>query len=142
MNENEIQYLEKAINNENNESLIDLTFNKIEKKKREILDELRLSKKEKKDLLKRLEDYRYVEEIQELQIGNYIRWIDLINPENLELQTGAILSEIKIEENTILVLKNLFSKKFFQINMEENLLFQKLSDQEKVILYAVDYVCK
>ena len=47
---------------------------------------------------------------------------------------------IKIEENIILVLKNVVSKKFFQINMEENLLFQKLSDQEKVILYAVEHL--
>ena len=28
----------------------------------------------------------------------------------------------------------------FQINMEENLLFQKLSNQELVILYALEYV--
>lgn len=142
MNEDEIQYLEKALDNENNKSLSNLTFDKIDRKKREILDELGLTKKETKELLKKLEDYRYVEELQELNIGNYMRWIDLNDPDNLELKNGAILSEVKIEDNIILVFKNFISRKFFQINMEENLLFQKLSDQEKVILYALDHLDK
>ena len=140
MNENDIDYLTKAINNENNESLLNLTFDKISKKKNIILQELQLSKKKISELETKLEDYRYVEELQELNVGNYIRWINLNNPENLVLSNGAILSEVKIEDNIILVLKNIVSKKFFQINMEENLLFQKLSDQEKVILYAIDHL--
>ena len=142
MNSDDIQYLEKILNNENNESLMNLTFDKIDTKKREIVDELSLSKKETKELFKKLEDYRYVEEMQELRVGNYIRWINLNDPDNLELKNGAILSEVKIEDNILLVLKNFISRRFFQINMEENLLFQKLSDQEKVILYALDHVCK
>lgn len=142
MDENEIQYLEKALDNENNESLMNLTFDKIDKIKRKTLEKLVLSKQDTKELLKKLDDYRYVEEIQELQIGNYIRWIDLNNPDKLELNTGAILSEIKVEEDVILVLKNFASKKFFQININENFIFQKLSNQEKVILYALDHVCK
>ena len=142
MNSDDIQYLEKILNNENNESLMNLTFDKIDTKKREIVDELSLSKKETKELFKKLEDYRYVEEMQELRVGNYIRWINLNDPDNLELKNGAILSEVKIEDNILLVLKNFISRRFFQINMEENLLFQKLSDQEKVILYALDHLCK
>ena len=142
MNDDEMKYLEKAINNENNESLINLTFDKIEKKKREILEELDLSKKEIKDLLKRLEDYRYVEEMQELQYGSYIRWINLNNPEKLELKNGAILSDIKVEDNIVLVLKNFVSRRFFQINMDENFIFQKFTDQERVILYALDHLEK
>jgi len=142
MNKEEIEYFEKAVNNENNEQLMNLTFNKIDKKKREILDELHLSKDETKKILKKLEDYRYVEEIQELQIGNYIRWINLNDPDNLDLTNGAILSEIKVEDNIILVLKNFISRKFFQINMAENFIFQKLSDQERVILYVLDHLEK
>ena len=139
MNENEIEYLEKALNNENNELLMKLTFNKIDKKKKDILDELNLSKKETKILLKKLEDYRYIDEMQELQYGSYIRWIKLNNPDNLKLTNGGILCEIKIEDNIILVFKN-NTNLFFQINMEECLLFQKFTDQERVILYAVDCI--
>ena len=141
MNDSEINYLEKALNNENNQSLCNLTFHKIEKKKREIIDELQLSNKESKELLKKVDNYRYVEEMQELQYGNYLRWINLNNPEDLKLAIGGVLCEIKIEDNIYLVIKN-FMNRHFQINMDENLLFQKLSDQEQVILYALDYVNK
>ena len=139
MNEDEIQYLEKALNNENNESLINLTFDKIDKKKREIFEELDLSTSEIKKFLKKLEDYRYIEEIQELQYGNYFRWINLNNAENLKLTTGGILCEIKVDNNIHLVFKNNMNR-FFEINMEENIIFQKLSDQERIILYALDHL--
>ena len=142
MNIDEIEYLEKAINNEKNDSISNLTFDKIDKKKKEILEELDLSKTKVKELLKKLEDYRYVEEIQELQLGNFIRWINLNEPENIELvKVGGILCESKIEDSINLVIKNPMNR-HFQINMEENLIFQKLSDQERVILYALDYVSK
>jgi len=151
MNDDEMKYLEKAINNDNNESLVNLTFDKIEEKKREIFDELGLSKKKMKEFLKKLEDYRYVEEINELQYGNYLLWINLINsktveiidnPENLVLtKMGGVLCEIKIEDNINLVIKNPMNR-FFQISMDKILLFQKLSDQEKVILYALDCLDK
>mgnify|MGYP001164212281 FL=1 len=139
MNEDEIQYLEKALNNENNESLINLTFDKIDKKKREIFEELDLPTIQIKKFLKKLEDYRYIEEIQELQYGNYFRWINLNNPENLKLTTGGILCEIKVDNTIHLVFKNNMNR-FFEINMEENIIFQKFSDQERIILYALDHL--
>lgn len=149
MDDNEVQYLEKALNNDNNQSLMNLTFEKIDKKKNKIINEFELTKRDSNLILKKLQDYRLIEELPELQIGNYIRWINLSikddknYPENndcIELSKGAILSEIKIEENIILVLKNYGSKKFFQINFENNIIFQKLSNQEKIILYALDHI--
>ena len=145
MDDAEIKYLEKAINNENNESLSNLTFDKIERKKKEILSELDFSQEKTNKLLKKLENYRYVEEIPELQIGNYMRWINLndleiLNDlEKLKLNNGSILCEIKIENNIILVFKN-YMNKHFQINMDENLLFQKFTDQEIIILYALEHI--
>tara|TARA_B100001057_G_C22648885_1_gene871287 strand:- start:406 stop:831 length:426 start_codon:yes stop_codon:yes gene_type:complete len=141
MNEDEIKYLEKALNNENNESLINLTFDKIDKKKREIFEELELSRSKIKKFLKKLEDYRYIEEIQELQYGNYFRWINLNNLEDLKLTSGGILCEIKVDNNIHLVFKNNMNR-FFQINMEDNFIFQKFSDQERIILYALDHLEK
>lgn len=141
MNSTEIEYLETALTNEKNESIINLTFDSIDKDKREILGELELSQKITKNLLKKLDDYRYIDELVQLQYGRYIRWINLKDPENLKLRNGGILCEIKIDNNIILVLKNNINR-FFQINMEENLIFQRLSDQEKVILFALDYLDK
>ena len=139
MNEDEIAYLEKALTNENNENITKVTFKEADKKKQELLYEIGLSPGEQKKLIKKLEDYRYVDELPELQEGRYIRWINLTNPDNLKLTNGGILCEIKIEDSVILVLKNNMNR-FFQLNMDECLIFQRYSDQEKVILYAVDYL--
>ena len=141
MDENDVHYLEKILTNETNENITNLTFKEIDEKKREIIGELELSNLAAKDLLKKLEDYRYIDEMPDLQIGRYIRWINLTNPEQIKLTNGGILCEIKIEDAVILVLKNSMNR-FFQINMNENLVFQRLSEQERIILYAIDLVNK
>ena len=141
MDENDVNYLEKILTNETNENITSQTFQVIDEKKREIIYELELSNVAAKDLLKKLEDYRYIDEMPDLQIGRYIRWINLTNPDKIKLTNGGILCEIKIEDAVILVLKNSMNR-FFQINMNENLVFQRLSEQERIILYAIDLVNK
>ena len=139
MNENEIAYLEKALVNEKNENIMELTFAEVERKKRTILEELKLSRMELKTLLKKLEDYRYIDELPELQQGRYLRWINLTNPDRLKLTNGGILCDVLIENNIVLILKNNMNT-IFRINMDKCLIFQKFSDQERVILYAVDFI--
>ncbi len=141
MDENDVHYLEKILTNETNENITNQTFQEIDEKKREIIGELELSNLATKDLLKKLEDYRYIDEMPDLQVGRYIRWINLTNPEQIKLTNGGILCEIKIEDAVILVLKNSMNR-FFQINMDVNLIFQRLSEQERIILYAIDLVNK
>ena len=118
---------------------MELTFAEVERKKRTILEELKLSRMELKTLLKKLEDYRYIDELPELQQGRYLRWINLTNPDRLKLTNGGILCDVKIEDNVVLVLKNNMNS-IFHINMDKCLIFQKFSDQERVILYAVDFL--
>ena len=139
MNENEIAYLEKALTNEKNENIMELTFKEVERKKQKILEELNLSKMELKTLLKKLDDYRYIDELPELQQGRYLRWINLTNPAKLKLTSGGILCDVLIENNIVLILKNNMNT-IFRINMDKCLIFQKFSDQERVILYAVDFI--
>jgi hypothetical protein len=141
MNENDIHYLEKALSNEKNEDIVNETFQEIDKNKENILNELELSKKDTKILLKKLEDYKYIDEFPDLQIGRYIRWINLNNHENIKLTTGGILCDIKMDDSIALVFKNNMNR-FFQINMDEALVFQRLSEQERIILYAICYVNK
>ena len=139
MNENEIAYLEKALTNEKNENIMELSFKDVERKKQQILEELNLTKVELKKILKKLDDYRYIDELPELQQGRYLRWINLTNPAKLKLTNGGILCDVKLEDNVVLVLKNNMNI-IFHINMDKCLIFQKFSDQERVILYAVDFV--
>jgi hypothetical protein len=137
MDETELQYLEKALTNETNEGITKLTYKYIDTQKKEIITNLELPKKTMKELLEKLEDYRSVDEMQELIEGRYLRWIKLTDPENIKLAAGGILCEIKIEDSIVLVLKN-YRNRFFQINFDENLIFQHLTTQERIILFAID----
>ena len=142
MNEEAMQFLNHSLNNDNNESINNLTSELIKERKETILNELPITKKELGNLTKKLKGYRYVEELQELHIGCYIRWIKLKNLEDeIKLTNGALLCDIKIEDNILLVCKNNMNK-IFNVNMSENLIFQKLTDQEKIILYAIDCLSK
>ena len=142
MNEEAMQFLNHSLNNDNNESINNLTSELIKERKETILNELPITKKELGNLTKKLKGYRYVEELQELHIGCYIRWIKLKNLEDeIKLTNGALLCDIKIEDNILLVCKNNMNR-IFNVNMSENLIFQKLTDQEKIILYAIDCLSK
>tara|TARA_R110001599_G_scaffold235219_1_gene434414 strand:+ start:232 stop:660 length:429 start_codon:yes stop_codon:yes gene_type:complete len=142
MNEEAMQFLNHSLNNDNNESINNLTSELIKERKETILNEVPITKKELGNLTKKLKGYRYVEELQELHIGSYIRWIKLKNPEDeIKLTNGALLCDIKIEDNILLVCKNNMNR-LFNVNMSENLIFQKLTDQEKIILYAIDCLSK
>ena len=134
-------FLEKSLTNESNKNISKLTFYTINKNKLDIISDLYLNNKEKNTLLKQLKEYQYIDELPDLIEGRYIRWINIINPHNIKLTNGGILCEIKMEDYVTLVMKNRMNK-FFQINLDENLIFQKLTDQEKVILYAIDLVNK
>ena len=142
MDEDIMQYLKTSLDNENNESIFDLTNSIIKERKEEIINELPITKKMKNEFIKKLKEYRYIDELQEFHIGCYIRWIKLDNPEEeLKLTNGAILISIKLNNNVSLICKN-FMNSHFTINFDENLIFQKLSYQEQIILYSIDNIDK
>ena len=60
-----------------------MTFSKIKNIKNDILQKLQLDKETLKDYHKKLKNYRYIDEINELKYGNFIRSINL-NKETLD----------------------------------------------------------
>ena len=138
-NNNIIPLLEASLNNTNNKNISKLTYDSINKEKELILNELALSKKMKNEILKKLKDYQYIDEYPQLIEGRYIRWMNIRSPNNIKLANGGILCEIKIKDSILLIMKNK-NNNFFQINMDESLVFQRLTNQEKIILYAIDLI--
>jgi len=142
MDEDIMQYLKTSLDNENNESIFDLTNSIIKERKEEIINELPITKKMKNEFIKKLKEYRYIDELQEFHIGCYIRWIKLDDSEpEIKLNNGAILISIKIDDNVSLICRN-FMNRFFTINANDTLIFQKLSYQEQIILYSIDNIDK
>jgi hypothetical protein len=134
----------KALDNESNESLLNFTTEKLIETNLNILKELKLTRKDTLEILNKLKNYKYLDEMNELKYGTYLRWIPIENPEEIYLTKGAIFCEMKItDDGVFLVCKNLgFSSKHFQIAMDKNLIFQKLTQQELVLLSALDHLSK
>ena len=140
----DIPKLLKALENESNSGMMNFTSKKIKEMNLNILKELHLKEEETFNLYQKLLFYKYIDEMDELKYGSYLRWIPIHNPLLINLTKGAIFCEIKIkEEGVYLVCKNHgFKSNHFQIKLDENLIFQKLSEQELVLLSALDHLVK
>ena len=140
----DVQKLLKALDDESNETLLNFTTDKMREMSLNILKELHLPKKDTLEILNKLKDYKYVDEMNELKYGTYIRWIPIEDPTNIHLTKGALFCEMKItDEGVFCICKNYgFKSRHFQISMDKNLIFQKLTDQELVLLSALDHLSK
>ena len=142
MSEEYIETVIKSLDNEKNENIMQLTNAKIKEQKNNILQKLQLERSKLKSFHEKLKDYRYVDEISDLQFGYYLRWIPLKNPDDIRLMNGAHICDIKILDDGVhIVCRNGYNR-FMQLNLDENLVFQKLTDQEKIILKTLDYLKK
>jgi len=142
MSEEYIETVIKSLDNEKNENIMQLTNAKIKEQKNNILQQLQLERSKLKSFHEKLKDYRYVDEISDLQFGYYLRWISLKNPDDIKLTNGAHICDIKILNDGVhIVCRNGYNR-FMQLNLDENLVFQKLTDQERIILKTLDYLKK
>lgn len=129
-----------ALNNDNNEAVVDLDYATIAKHKNELLQQLNLPKEELMKLHKQLKTYRCVNTLEDLRFGSYVRWISLKNPERIKLTNGGIVCDIQEKQGDIIIKCKNKMNMLFQFKLSEVLLFQKLSEQEEVILKALKYL--
>lgn len=138
----DINKLLTALENEDNASVIQLNYEKIASEKNTILQQLHLPKELLKTLGKQLKAYRYVVELDDLRYGSYVRWLSLKTKDkaSVKLTNGGLLCHLKqVKDDIHLVCKNSRGM-LFQLNMTENIIFQKLNEQEQVILSALKYL--
>jgi hypothetical protein len=138
----DVELLLKALDNEDNTKMIHLTTKRLNQIKTDMIKELLLPPAKSKEILTKLKQYMYIDEMNELKYGAFLRWIHMVDPDNLFLSPGGILCEVNITENgVVLVCKN-FAHRYYQVKMDECLIFQKLSGQEQVLLAALDHLDK
>ena len=137
-----VDNLVASIEDEQHEDIINLTRAQIAKEKNDILQTMQFEGSDVKSYCKKLKHYRYVDEINQIKHGNYIRWFNIKDPKNIKLVTGAFFMEFKIlDEGCHLLCKTVYNK-IIQIILDDCIIFQKLSDQEQIILSAVEYLKK
>jgi len=152
----DIDKLLHALNNEGNEAIVDLDYRKIAKAKNDILQQLNLPRADLITFQTKLKLYRYIDDLADIRYGSYIRWISLKNPSVIKLTNGGIICDIKAHnavgksaagannevagaDDIIIKCKNKMNH-IFQIKMSEVILFQKLTEQEQVILSALKLI--
>ena len=136
----DVNKLLKALDNEDNENVFNLTNKEIKQTKINVLKDLELDKKVFANFINKLKQYRYIDEVNDLKYGAFIRWIPLKDPDNIYLTIGGIICEIKVTDNGIKIICKNHAHKHFQIHFDENMIFQKLSAQEKILLTALDHL--
>lgn len=137
----DINELLKAIDNENNESILQLTSSEIKKQKNDILQKLGVKGETLVDLHKRLADYRYIENLEQLNYGAYVRWIDIRDPKEVTIGKGGYICDMKASEDSVMIKCKVTTRVrsiFFIFDFNTSLVFQKLTNQEKVLLFDMD----
>ena len=135
-----VDSLMSALDNEKNDSIMNLTTAKIQETIFNILKELHLDRQVLIDYFKKLKGYRYVDELNDLKYGGFIRWIPLTDPDYLPLNQCGIICDIKIADDGVYIVCKNFMLRHYRFKMDECLIFQKLSSQEMIILSALDHL--
>ena len=135
----ESDLLDKALDNQQNAILLKLNNKQIAQMNKQVVCSIpRISASASISHIKMLKGYRYVDEISDLKTNVYIKWIRIDTPN--KLTKGAISCSVKITNEGMLVMcKNHFGR-FFYLNMEECVIFQKITNEENVILSAMDFI--
>ena len=128
MSELQIDQLLGALENETNTSIMELTNSKIKKWKNDSLQRVQIKGKELKE--------------RDLQFGCYIRWIPLKNPDKIYLTTGGIIIDIEILKNGIHIKVKNNRNRIYQLKFDECIIYQKLTNQEQIILSVLDHLDK
>jgi hypothetical protein len=136
----DIDKLEKALDNTKNESIMNFTTKKINEMNYRILKELKLDNILLMEYVKKLKGYKYVDELPELKHGGFIRWIPITDPDYLPLNNCGIVCDIKIGDDAVFITCKNFMHRHYNFKMDDVIIFQKLTNQEQIILSALDHL--
>ncbi len=137
----DVEKLLNALENETNVSVFNYSTRTLKEMNFKILKELPLPSNEILELLKKLKGYKYVDELDDLRHGSFLRWIQISDGvEKFDLKKGGVLCDIRITNKGIQIVCKVYSYKPCHISfmMDECMIFQKLTDQENIILTALD----
>jgi len=132
-----------AMTKTENLTIANMTMKKIAERRHEIISSLNLTPEKRDEFERKLQMYRVIEDPNDLKHNQLIRWIPLRSLETRPYITlGGCLFRIKYNEEEavhIVTIRNV--KRFvFNIKFELNVVFQRLSQEELLIMRAVEYV--
>ena len=116
------------------------TSSEIKTIKNNVLQKMLFDRDELKHYHKLLTNYRYIDEIDELKYGSYIRWFNLKKHDSLKLLRGGFIINITNKKGEIIILCKNGSNNLFSLKMNETIIFQKNTPQESILIKILDHV--
>jgi hypothetical protein len=117
-----------------------LNTKKVREIKNKILKKLVVEQEELKHYNNLLKEYRYIDEIDEFRPGSYIRWFNLKKVESFKLMRGGFIVDLKPTNDDILILCKNGNNRFFNIKINESIIFQKNTAQEQILIKILDHM--
>lgn len=101
-----------------------------------ILSELQLDSPTQKEYTKKLKHYIYINELDDLKEGSFLRYISMEN--DFSLSKPCIYCDVKITVDGMqLFCKSFWGHKYFYVHLDKNLVFRKLQADEKILMAAM-----
>ena len=111
---------------------------RIQQEKEYVLDQLSLDPDALADWQHKLRDYRYIQRIEDLDYGGFLRWVPLSDPSTLVLTRGAHFCELSHNGDGLQCKTGSpTSSRYFTVPFSSSLVFQRLRLQEKVAMRAL-----
>jgi hypothetical protein len=90
-----------------------------------------------------LTGYRFVDELDQLHVGKYTRWIQKYSSSAKPVLTnGGFLTSIESGNEGTFMKIRLYANKVINISFDNCLIYQRLSTGEQLVLLVADYAVK
>jgi hypothetical protein len=139
----DINAILSIMNKTENNTIANMTLKKIAVRRHEILSSLNLTPEKMAEFERKLMMYRVIETPYDLKHNQLIRWIPMRSLETRPYVTlGGTLFRVRenVEEGVHVVTIRNVKRFVFNIKFEVNVVFQRLSREELLILRAVEFV--
>lgn len=123
------------------DTLLNLTFLKINDQNKSALESQFTfsNNSDIKSALKKLDGYRYISNVSVVKPGRMLKFINL-NDEEFKIKTGGAIAEVNIGDNGAMIVCRSFNNRYYTLHMNENIMFQKLSTNECIIISALEII--
>jgi len=136
----DISLLERAAENEDNSHILNLTEDAVAEAKISILQDMVNDNDVRQDILEKLKGYVYIDEIHEVRSGTYIRWLHVEDDDNITLARGGIFCDLRFSDYGAVLRCKTFRNRYYEVKMDNVILFRKLTPQERVLMCALTYL--
>ena len=125
-------------------NLLYMSSGKIMELKNNVLQKMYLTKEQLKIYHKKLKDYMYVDELQEITVGSYVRWFNLneTDLDKVKLNIGGFVVDFNKGQDDIHISYKNLRNKYYTFPMNKSIIFKKLTNQEKLLIKIIDHINK